>query len=39
MNAGNNTLNLNTSGLGDGVYFIRIVSGSDVINSTFVIGR
>lgn len=39
MNTGNNTLNLNTSDLGDGVYFIRILSGSEVINSTFVIER
>ena len=39
LNAGSNNLNINTSALNNGVYFIRVQTLDGIMNSTFVVGR
>lgn len=39
INTGNNSITLNTTDLGDGIYFLNIQTATGVINSTFVISR
>ncbi|MPM40147.1 hypothetical protein SDC9_86786 [bioreactor metagenome] len=39
LNAGSNSLNVNTASFENGVYFVRIQSDGQVTNSSFVVGR